>query len=126
MMKRMVCSALLALGLSAGSLGACPACKDQVPTQRTATGEMLVDPAATQRAYALSIYVLLSAVYGLPALLGLVMWRAMSSAQARQRRQRAARTAASMVPPGTPVREDERRETGLPGITWSPREEAGS
>ena len=109
----------------ATAAGACPNCKDQVPTQKTADGHMLVNPYETQRAYALSIYVLLSAVYGLPCTLCFVMWRSMKGAKARNRALRAQAAARPSAAPATlPSNET---DTGLPAINWSPaREEAGS
>lgn len=96
---------MVSLAFAAGAY-ACPACKDQVPTQKTADGRSLVDPYETSKGFALSIYVLLSAVYGLPCLLGFVLWRSVKSARARNRARRAM--------------------AGQP-ISWAPaREEAGS
>lgn len=105
-MKRFRILVLLFVLVFAAGAYACPACKDQVPTQKSADGRPLVDPYETQKGFALSIYVLLSAVYGLPCVLGFMLWRSVKSARARNRARRAM--------------------AGVP-LQWAPaREEAGS
>lgn len=113
-----------ALALTVGGAFACPACKDQVPTQKTADGRKLVDPYETQKGFALSIYVLLSAVYGMPCILGIAIWRSVKGAQASKRRRALAAFRPQSLAPA--VRQEELG-SGLPVITWGPaREEAGS
>ena len=124
-MKRWTLVLAGALALTAGGAFACPACKDQVPTQKTADGRKLVDPMDTQRGFALSIYVLLSAVYGLPCMLGFAIWRSVKGAEANKRRRLA--LAASAPRAAVPVAHQDELGSGLPVITWGPaREEAGS
>ena len=114
---------VLALALSAAAGFACPNCKDQVPIQKTADGRQLVDPKATNRAYALSIYFLLSSVYGIPLVLCTVLWRSMRSVEARRRRERASKMGIA-VRPAAPV--EERCDDGLSRVFLSPAKEAGS
>ena len=82
---------LLVLVVLVGAAVACPACKDQKPLQTLADGRVLVDPQATASAFNLSIYFMLSMIYGVPLLLGLVLWRVIQGQQARRVMMRAAR-----------------------------------
>lgn len=80
---------VLAWLLAAAPLAACPACSNAKPIKREGSNVPTLDPRATSQAFNLSIYFMLGTVYGVPTLLGLALWRTISSHQARRRDARA-------------------------------------
>jgi hypothetical protein len=97
---------VLAWLLSAAPLAACPACKNANPTQRAGEGILVQDPKAAARGFNISIYLLLSMVYGIPTVMGLSLWRISSGHRARRRQDRARAVDPSAVQLTIPVREE--------------------
>lgn len=101
---------VLAWLLAVAPVAACPACSNAKPIKRADSGVPALDPRATSQAFNLSIYFMLSMVYGVPTVLGLALWRTISAHQARRRDARARAHAASptemSVPSAIPAGEE--------------------